>query len=328
MRYLAGGALALAALVSAPAMADAAPADAFPPPAASPPVAPPPADGPDAPPPPLPPALQQMLDAAIASGKQSDIDTIARYIVKVSPESARSVNIAVAEHTRQEKQARVEALAAQHFLDGWKGEGQLGASQSTGNTDALGITAGLTLAKEGLRWRQKLLGHVDYQKTDGVISRNQLRFSYEPNYKFDGNMFAYGLAQFERDPFSGFEARYSVSGGLGYTPLSDRAMHLDVKAGPAWRLTDYVAEPRDAQLSLLAAANYKWQISQMLAFTQTADVVYDSADKTVHTLSAFDTKLGGKFTARLSWQYNYESDPPAGTYKVDTLSRVTLVYGF
>lgn len=325
MRYLTGGALTLAILAGAPARADTPPP---PPDAPALPRAPAPGSVPDAPPPPLRPDLQQMLDAAIASGNQNDIDTIARYIAKIAPESARTVNLAVAEHDKHVKEAKRKALAAQNFLEGWKGEGQLGASQSSGNTEALGIGAGLTLTKEGLRWRQKVLARADYQRTDGLISRNQLRFSYEPNFKFDGNMFAYGLAQVERDPFSGFDARYSVSGGLGYTVLRGPAMKLDVKAGPAWRLTDYVDQPRDTQASLLAAANYKWQLTRMLTFSQSADVVVDSVDKTVHALSALDTKLGGKLSARLSWQYNYESDPPSGTYKTDTLSRVSLVYGF
>ncbi|MDE2563810.1 MAG: DUF481 domain-containing protein [Sphingomonadales bacterium] len=279
-------------------------------------------------PPPLPPDMQKMLDAAIASGSKKDIDTIARYIVKIVPNSAVTVNLAVAEHEKAENEARHDQLASLDFFDAWKGEGQLGASQSTGNSSAVGIDAGLALHKEGLRWRHKLLAHADYQRTDGLISRNQLRASYEPNYKFDGNLFAFGLAQVERDPFTGFDARYSLSGGLGYTPVRSRAMELDIKAGPAWRQTDYVAAPTDAQLSLLAGASYKWRMSGTLTFTQTADAVIDSRDKTIHALSALDSKLGGKFSARLSWQYNFESDPPPGTRGVDTLSRVSLVYGF
>lgn len=297
-------------------------------------AAPPPAttenasDGPAASTSEVPPDLKKMLDAAIASGNRKDIDTIARYIVKVAPDCATAVNLAVAEQDKEARAARHDRLASQRFFDAWKGEGQLGASQSSGNTNALGINAGLTLQKEGLHWRHKLLAHIDYQRTDGLISRNQMRFSYEPNYKFDGNMFAFGLAQIERDPFSGFDARYSVSGGLGYSPVRSRGMQLDLKAGPAWRLTDYAAAPSDAQLSLLAGANYKWRITKMLAFSQTADVVLDSGDKTILAQSALDTRLGGKFSARFSWQYNFESDPPAGKSKVDTLSRVSLVYGF
>lgn len=335
MRSQTASALTLAVFVPVPALAQV-PVPAFQPapsqPVATPPIAisaPPQLVSLDLQaPPPLPPDMQRMLDAAIDSGSKKDIDTIARYIVKIVPNSARTVNLAVAEHEKAANKARHDQLAAQRFFDAWKGEGQLGASQSGGNTSAVGINAGLALHKEGLHWRHKLLAHVDYQRTDGVISRNQLRFSYEPNYKFDGNMFFFGLVQVERDPFSGFDARYSLSGGMGITPIRSHDMELDLKAGPAWRNTDYVDAPSDAQLSVLAGANFKWRLSHLLTFTQTADAVLDSGDKSIHTLSAMDAKLGGKFSARLSWQYNYESNPPPGTRKVDTLSRVSLVYGF
>ncbi|WP_338465731.1 DUF481 domain-containing protein [Novosphingobium sp. ZN18A2] len=277
---------------------------------------------------PLPPDLQKMLDAAIASGNEKDVDTIARYIAQVAPDSAKTVTMAVAEHKKARKERQRERLASQRFFDAWKGEGQFGAFQSSGNTNALGVSLGLSLEKEGLHWRHKIRGHVDYQRSDGVVSRNQMKFSYEPNRKFDGNMFVYGLAQFERDPFQGFEQRYSISGGLGSRLIDSNSMTLDVKAGPAWRFANYTTGPSDAQLSLLTAAQYKWRIARLLTFTQSLDAVLASGDKTVNAVSALDSKLGGGFSARLSWQLNYESDPADGAKSVDTLSRVTLVYGF
>lgn len=277
---------------------------------------------------PLPRDLQKLLDAAIAGGNEKDIDTIARYLVKVAPESAATVSVAVAEHRKRATEAHREKLLAERFFDGWKGEGQFGASQSSGNSSTLNLSLGLDLEKDGLHWRHKFRARADYQRSNGVTSANQITASYEPNYKFDGNMFVFGLAQFERDPFQGFEERYSLSGGLGYRAIDSHGMSLDIKAGPAWRETDYVNDPSDAQLTLLAAAHYRWKLSRGLTFRQSIDSVLASGDKTLTSLTSLDSRISHAFSTRLSYEVDYESDPPPGTRKLDTLSRITLVYGF
>ena len=55
-----------------------------------------------------------------------------------------------------------------------------------------------------------------------------------------GGLFAYGLAQYERDRFQGFSSRYSLSGGLGYKVMTGKAAQLSLQAGPAWRRVDFL----------------------------------------------------------------------------------------
>lgn len=276
----------------------------------------------------LSPELQKLLDAAIASGNAQDIATVSRYLKQVAPQSAPQIDLAVSKQRAEVAEAQQEKLREAGPFDLWKGEGQLGGFVSSGNSDTEGVSLGLNLTREGLHWRHGLRAQLDYQRSDGVTSRNQLTAAYEPNYKFAGNLFAYGLTQFDRDRFQGFDARFSLSGGLGYRAVGSQTMTLDLKAGPAWRYTDYIGQPDEYQLSALAGARYKWQMSKGLVFAQTVDSVMASGDKTVVALSSLDSKLNGKLSARLSYQLNYESDPPVGLRATDTLSRVTLVYGF
>src|SRR3546814_18412859 len=53
-----------------------------------------------------------------------------------------------------EKKAAAEAarakLAAAEFWENWKGECQIGASQSSGNTDSVGLRLGIALNRKGI----------------------------------------------------------------------------------------------------------------------------------------------------------------------------------
>ena len=214
------------------------------------------------------------------------------------------------------------------FFEHWTGEGEIGAFRSTGNSDDSGLSAGLKLTKDGVRWRYKFGAFADYQRSDGETTREQFRLFVEPNYKFGPRLYAYGLAQFERDRFQGYDARYSLSGGLGYTAINSDNVQLDVNAGPAWRRTEFIAQPDESSLAALASADFRWRVSDNLTLTQSADAYWESDNSTLATITALDAKLIGALSARLSYTVEWESDPPAGRVGTDTLSRATLVYDF
>lgn len=281
----------------------------------------------------LDPALRTMLSDAIASGSADEIAAVAKFVKRTAPAASADVDAALAEHAARIARLEADKAAALRahnagFFNGWKGEGQAGAYLTTGNSDTSGIALGLALTKEGDRWRHNLRAMTDYQRSNGQTTRSQWLASYEPNYKFNARLYAYGLAQYERDRYQGYSQRLTASGGLGYRLIDDADMTLDLKAGPAWRRTRFVNGVTVSRLAGLAGARYRWAISPTLTFTEAADVLVDSTNKTLTSLSAIDAKLGGAFSARLSYQLNHETDPPAGVGKTDTISRLTLVYGF
>jgi hypothetical protein len=96
----------------------------------------------------LAPQLRSMLDAAIASGNDADIDTIAKYLKQASPADAAEIDRTIGDHRAQIAAAKEEKLRHLGLLEGWKGEGQIGATQSSGNATTVGLTAGLGLTRE------------------------------------------------------------------------------------------------------------------------------------------------------------------------------------
>jgi len=276
-----------------------------------------------------------MIDAAIASGDEASVRTVIDLARSTNPDDAGEIDAILASYETDLAVSQAEAAALEEeeirsagLLDNWSGQGQLGAFRSTGNSSNTGITAGLSLERNGINWRHKLTGLVDYQETGGVTTREQFLAAYEANYNVSERMFVYGLAQYERDTFQGFSARYSASGGVGYRVIDNENMQLAVKAGPAYRQTEFVDGTSDSSIAGLAALDYDWQLSENLKFTQDASAFIQSGNSTYTSITGLTAGLGGGLSASLSYAVEHDTNPPLGAVQTDTLSRVTVIYDF
>ncbi|QTD55921.1 DUF481 domain-containing protein [Parasphingorhabdus cellanae] len=270
-------------------------------------------------------SAESMIDAAIANGDTEAVDAIAKY---ANSEAVTAKVEAYKADLAAKEAAEIAERNEAGFFSNWEGTGELGAFQSGGNTTSVGVTAGVKLTKESERWRFKFNALADYQRTNGSTTREQGVVTLEPNYKFNDRLYAFGLVQYERDRFQGFSSRYTLSGGLGYKLINTDAMQLEAKAGPAWRKTDLVGGGSNSRIAGLAAVNYAWKVSPAITFNQDLSAYVQSGNSSYNSLSALNAKLGDKLTARLSYQVDHETNPPAGLEKTDTFSRATLIFGF
>ncbi|MBV7266493.1 DUF481 domain-containing protein [Erythrobacter ani] len=283
----------------------------------------------------IPDPVQAMIDAALESGDETKIRAIIEIARETNPDDTAEFDAILMDYEAQlalevaaEETANEQAIRNAGLFQNWSGEGELGAFRSTGNSSNTGVTAGLALTREGIDWRHKLSGRADFQRSNGVTTREQFVARYEPNYKISERLFAYALAQYERDRFQGFSARYSVSGGLGYDVIATETASLSLKAGPAWRRTERIGGETESNLAALAEADFDWQIAKKVAFTQNASAFVQSGSSTYISETGIQAGISDAFQVRLSYTLEHDTDPPAGAVRTDTLSRVTLIYGF
>ncbi|MEZ5708634.1 MAG: DUF481 domain-containing protein [Blastomonas sp.] len=288
--------------------------------------------------------LQSMIDTALAEGDETEIETVFKFAIKAHPEQADALKAQQESHRTAlaAKKAEAEKIALAEagkngaaakkekngFFDKWSGEGQLGGSFASGNSDTIGASAALTLQRDGAKWEQNVAAQFDFQRSNGATTTENLRITLEPHYKFSKRLFAYGLAQYERDRFQGFSARYGASGGLGYRVIDSEKLVMNVKAGPAWRMTEFVGGRTDNYLAGLASMDLSWTIADNLTLSQNASAISDQSNTSVNATTALSAKVTGDLSARLSYSVNYESNPPGNLKSFDTISRATLVYGF
>lgn len=133
---------------------------------------------------------------------------------------------------------------------------------------------------------------------------------------------------------TGDEAKVRV----GYPAVRRPDLHLSLKAGPALRRTDYTTGESDTRIAGLLGLDFDWTIVDGVKLTQdtsavaetggAAVAIFDSRNTTLSLVTGLEARITGKLSTRFSYQVDYQSDPPPGTVGTDTLSRVTLVYGF
>jgi len=293
----------------------------------------------------LPEGARAMIDAAIASGDERKVATVIGLARSTWPEERSTIDaindqwkITLAARRAAEAEAEQTALINAGMFDRWSGEGELGAFQSSGNTDSVGVAAALRLDREGIDWTHSIRLRADYQRQNGSTSREQFAASYEPRWQFDENIFAYGLAQYERDRIQGFSSRYSVSGGFGYRVIDNPKLKLSLKAGPAYRVTDFTDGTSADRLAGLVGLDFDWQMLDRLKLTQDvealaetggeATLIFDGANTTINLVTGLDFRVSNRLRSRLSYKVEYDSNPPAGSEGTDTLTRATLIYGF
>lgn len=293
----------------------------------------------------LPEGARAMIDAAIASGDERKVATVIGLARTTWPEERSTIDaindqwkITLAARRAAEAEAEQTALINAGMFDRWSGEGELGAFQSSGNTESVGVAAALRLDREGIDWTHSIRLRADYQRQNGSTSREQFAASYEPRWQFDENIFAYGLAQYERDRIQGFSSRYSVSGGFGYRVIDNPKLKLSLKAGPAYRVTDFTDGTSADRLAGLVGLDFDWQMLDRLKLTQDvealaetggeATLIFDGANTTINLVTGLDFRVSNRLRSRLSYKVEYDSNPPTGSEGTDTLTRATLIYGF
>lgn len=226
--------------------------------------------------------------------------------------------------------------------NGWSGEGSLSAGTTTGNTETTDIGLGLDVAREFDVWTIGFQASADYGETDGLETRNRIFLGTNLDRQINDRLFGFGQLTYERDEFSGFESRAFIGGGLGYEILNGEATQWTVRGGPGLKI-DEIEEVLDTTVvpatvimpamteesfGATAQSNFAHTFNENVSFTNDTSVVYADTSTQIGNITALTASLTNALSARISFEVRHDTDPVVGFEDTDTISRVSLVYGF
>ena len=275
---------------------------------------------------PLPAGVAAMLDAA--ADDPAAMKMVTDIAKKAHPGAMAAIDAKVAALAATTEAAQVAKLESQSFSEGWSGEGSIGVFNSTGNTTSTGIAAGMKLAKDGVRWRNTIIAQADYQKQNGLITKERYFLGYDVNYNFSPRFYAVGLLNWERDRIAGFSSRLSEGLGLGYRLVESPSLTVSLEGGPALRQTNFLIGEDDSSVTARAAGNLLWTIAPRTLLSERASYFIGGESNTLTSETALTTKVYGGLSARLSFFIQKESNPQPFRKATDTTTRFTMVYGF
>ena len=276
----------------------------------------------------IPPQIRAMLDAAMASGNEGEVATIVKYGSTAAPDAAEAIAKVVDDWKAARLAQKQAKLQEAGLFDLWSGRAELGGFISTGNSNSEGVSAALSLTRDGLNWRHKFRFQADYQRSLGVTSREHYLASWEPNWKLDDRSYVYGSTLFESDRFLGYRTRYSVSAGAGDSAIKGKAMKLDLELGPAWRSTAFTDGAVERSIAARGSLDFAWKFAPGLQLTQVGSAYVERYNSTLTGTTALNAKVLGPLSAQFSYNIQYESMPPAGRQTTDTIGRAGLSYAF
>lgn len=276
---------------------------------------------------PMPDSVRAMVEKAVSSGDKGKAAAVAGVAREMYPESAKDIDAIVTAHTKEQEAIKEKKMAEAGFFEGWTGEGQLGGSFTTGNSSTQTVAVGLSLKKDGLKWRQNFNALVDLKRNNGVTDQENYAVNYQLDYKITQRFYVFGAGGWERNQTAGLQSRFSESVGVGYRVVAAPTVTWDLEGGPTLRQAKFFDRDENS-LAFRAASKFGWDITPTIKLTQETTGFLESGSSSVLSATALTAQLYGKLSGRLGFDVQYESDPPLGLKHLDTITRVTLVYGF
>jgi len=211
----------------------------------------------------------------------------------------------------------------------WKGEGELGFTSTSGNSDTENLNARLTVSRESDQWKHIASLDSIKNKSEDETTADSLVLKGRSEYSLGEKSYAFGQLRLEDDEFSGYEFQRSLTFGAGSRFIENDKQLLDASIGLGYRsLKDRETEDTEEDSIVTAEAKYEYKISETATFNQT--ILIESGDENRYTESdtSLKTKINGNLAAKISYLVKRNSEVPDGIEKSDKITTISLVYAF
>ena len=225
---------------------------------------------------------------------------------------------------------------AEEVTEGWDGTIEFSAANATGNSENTTIGVGLDSRNKQGRYTHNVDAYANYAESDGTEQQNNFGVAYQLDLDLSDVSYGFGRISYEQDEFSGFDYRVFLGAGLGRFLIQNNVRVWKVEAGPGVRFTR-IEEPvplppgfedEETEVSAFANSEFDWTIREGVLFEHNLAATYADSSSTISTLFALSTKLTENLSSKVSYQVDFETDPPLGREDTDTLLKASLLLGF
>ncbi len=211
----------------------------------------------------------------------------------------------------------------------WQGEGELGYTAASGNTDSTNLNASLGISRESGAWKHSASLDLIQAEADDEDSADSKVFRARSEHAYGETSYLFAGTRYEDDKFSGFDFQASITAGIGRTFVDSEQHRFEASAGLGLRrLRDRFTREDEDDSIVTAEALYEYRIGENATLSE--KLLIESGDENTYTESetALSTRINGNLSLKLTYLYKRNSDVPPDTDKNDEIVTVSLVYGF
>lgn len=163
------------------------------------------------------------------------------------------------------------------------------------------------------------------------MTAERVEAGLQRNYNLSGGdkFYLIGFTQYRSEKFSGFLYEAEVGPGLGYRFAYTDRMTFAVEFSTGYRHGELRGLGNDDDLIFArGTATMDYQLSNQAKLTNEALVTGDNQRVRMENTFSVTSTLIRDLALRAPLNARYVSSPPVGIKKLDTLSKVALVYAF
>ncbi len=217
------------------------------------------------------------------------------------------------------------AAAPKH---GWSGSVGLGAVVTSGNSDTSNLSADATAKLDRKTWRHKFEAAAMLAENNGDKTAERYLLGYKVDYKLDTRSYLFTALRAEFDKFSGYDEQLSATVGYGYRVIETAADTLDLEIGAGMRQNKFDNGDTESGTVGRAALDYIHRFSETAQFRQGILVLGGENNTSVDSVSAIRANLVSSIAMEAALKIKHNSDPVGDKKETDTITSISLVYGF
>lgn len=213
---------------------------------------------------------------------------------------------------------------------GWSGAGEIGFSESGGNTDVLSLLSKGRVAHADTNSTIALAAAVLYGESDGAKNSQKLEGALNADYYPWGRWSLFGFATALNNPFRDIRIRATGALGVKWTALSGRRgsasvsvagirEHEEARSGAATKRRFLYSWRTKSELRIGVAA----RLTQVTFLVQDFDKPFE--DYRVDADTELAVPIAGRLDLRAAFSLDYENEPRPGVERTDRRVTTSLV---
>lgn len=225
-------------------------------------------------------------------------------------------------------------ISSNVYAEGWTGQGEAGFVSSSGNTESDSLNLGLKFAKDGKRWSHEI-GLAAYQaSTEGTDTAENFNAGYtlKRNINERSNIF-FNFGYLD-DDFDGFTEQLSFAVGYGYKVINSEKTKWETGAGVGYRdtsLFDIATNTEGEDVSgatFVIRSDFETQLTETTKFVDNFKAEIGSDNTYIENDAALYVAINDKFSLKAGYLVRHNTDPAPASDETDTITSLSLVYGF
>ena len=210
----------------------------------------------------------------------------------------------------------------------WSGKAGLGYLATSGNSDSASINANFGLNYDAAPWHHALTTSAIGASQENQTTAEAYNLAWKTSYDFSEFNYVFGLVDWNKDKFSGYDQQMTEAIGYGRRLLNQERHVLNLEAGLGARQSDLRDGTSDNEMVLRLGADYLWRFGEGAELSQIVAVESGSENTYLESVTAIKAALLKNIALVASYTVKHNSQVPIGSQKTDTFSAVSVEYAF